>query len=71
LKHFSFCLKLQEQLLPYTPPLWEECGGEKGIYAQFSVSSKKDIPPNGTVIDFFSSAINPPLLGNKLIQYKI
>jgi len=39
---------------------------EKGIYAQFSVSSKKDIQ---TVIDFFSSAVNPPLLGNKLIQY--
>ena len=35
-------------------------------YAQFAVSSKKDIQ---TIINFFSSPDNPSLLGNKLIQY--
>lgn len=39
---------------------------ENEKYAQFAVSSKKDIQ---TVLDFFSSPDNPTLLGNKLIQY--
>jgi hypothetical protein len=40
---------------------------DKNKYAQFAVSSKKDIQ---TVINFFSFSNNPLLLGNKLIQYK-
>ena len=40
---------------------------ENKLYAQFGVSSKKDIQ---TVIDFFSGCEECTLLGNKQIQYK-
>ena len=39
---------------------------EKGLYNQFSVSSKADIQ---TVIDFFSFSGLHPLIGLKNIQY--
>lgn len=41
-------------------------GTDKGIYGQFSVSSKTDIQ---TVINFFSFEGHHPLVGLKNIQY--